>query len=203
LPSSKVVSTRASVCDDRICEMPPVAGTCGLRHPHHPRSGGISIGTNTAVSEALRWFQANRELLQQGCLTAQPSSVVMVTRTPAANGDATSVLPGFTCDWDVELRHVEKNLRARSVWRIPVSTPISTSAPRIWLWTTSTSTYLSTRGLPLSGGLVRQGPPAAWWRCFRARPLRPGPRRPDRTSPARRGRAPGPPRAGTTTPRAG
>jgi hypothetical protein len=33
LSSSKVVSTRTRVCDDRICEMPPVAGRCGLQTP--------------------------------------------------------------------------------------------------------------------------------------------------------------------------
>jgi hypothetical protein len=35
-------------------------GAADFRHPHHPRSGGISIGTNTALSEVPRWFQDKR-----------------------------------------------------------------------------------------------------------------------------------------------
>jgi hypothetical protein len=35
-------------------------GAADFRHPHHPRSGGISIGTNAELNEIPRWFQANR-----------------------------------------------------------------------------------------------------------------------------------------------
>jgi hypothetical protein len=38
-------------------------GAADFRHPHHPRSGGISIGTNTGNNKAGRWIQAK---LQSG-----------------------------------------------------------------------------------------------------------------------------------------
>jgi GNAT superfamily N-acetyltransferase len=35
-------------------------GAADFRHPHHPRSGGISFGTNAELNEVPRWFQAYR-----------------------------------------------------------------------------------------------------------------------------------------------